>query len=103
METNIKSMSEEKSDEITVVTDDITGNIVLFTDEELGKSSSEEDDEYFKKYNPVATSFIITCVAVAIVVGILIASLISSILIDNYNKGVTEVDEYGTVSETSDR
>lgn len=102
METNIKSMSEEKSDEITVVTDDISGNIVLFTDEEL-ENSSKEDAEYFKKYNPVATLFITTCVTVAIVVGILIASIISSILIDNYNKGVTEVDEYGTVSETSDK
>ena len=103
MKTNIESMSEEKSDEITVVTDDISGNIVLFTDEELGKTSSEEDAEYFKKNNPVATLFITTCVTVAIVVGILIASIISSLLIDNYNKGVTEVDEYGTVSETSDR
>lgn len=103
METNIKSMSEEKSDEIITTTDDITGNIVLFTDEELGKTSSEEDAEYVKKYNPVATSFIIACVTVAIIVGILIASLISSILIDNYNKGVTKVDESGTVSETSDR
>ena len=99
MDTKIERISEEESDEITAITDGIISNLVLSTDEELEKSSSEEDTEYI--IYPVATSFIITCVTIAIIVGTLIGILLSSILIDNYKRGITKVDESGVISETS--
>lgn len=99
MDTKIESISEEESDEITAITDGIISNLVLSTDEELEKSSSEEDTEYI--IYPVETSFIITCITIAIIVGTLIGVLIASILIDNYKRGITKVDESGVISETS--